>query len=222
MNRTIFFLTAGLALALGACQSKEEQTKQAIVEAVVNSPARQERSAAWKVATTLPAPLPASVDLRRGVEQLLPADGYVRLVSVTPGPAQPAILTLPVLWRPTKAGEPTVAPGYRIPFEAVVQWTPTGYGPNERIPESITLYEPAPQDSLSSFTVAVPGAAGLAGAAEKQAKKTVLRAKQPVTVRGVLYAYAAASTSQRGLVVYPYRNPAGLPDAKSLVQIPFN
>lgn len=222
MNRTIFFLPVGLGLTLGACQSKEEKTQQAIVAAVATSPARQVKSAAWKAATTLPPPLPASVDLRRGVEQMLPAEGYVRLVSLTPAKAQPAILTLPVLWRPAKAGAPAVAPGYRIPFEAVVQWLPTGYEPGERIPDSIILYEPAPQDSLGSFSVAIPNAPGVAGAIEQRAKQTILRVKEHVTIRGVLYAYAAASTSQRGLVVYPYRNPTGLPDAKTMVQIPFN
>jgi hypothetical protein len=153
---------------------------------------------------------------------MLPEEGYLRLVSLTPGPAQPAILALPVLWRPTKAGLPPVAPGYRIPFEAVIQWKPTGYAPGERIPTSITLYQPAPQDSLSGYTVGAPNAAGVAGAIESRAKKTTIRANEPVTIQGVLYAYTAASTGRRGLVVYPYRNPAGLPDAKKMVQIPFN
>lgn len=226
MNTTLLFSLVGLVLALGSCRSDEEkarETTREIVEAVATSPGQQAKTAAWQAATTLPPALPAAVNLRPGVEQLLPKEGYLHLVSLNAGPAQPAILALPVLWRPTKAGHPAVAPGYRVPFEAVLMWHPTGYGPGERIPETITLYEPAPQDSLSSFSVAANDLPALAGSAEGRAKRTPIRANEPVTVRGTLYAYTAmASAGRRGLVIYPYRNPTGLPDPKTMVQIPFN
>lgn len=226
MNATLLFFSAGLVLVVGSCRSDEEkarETTREIAEAVATSPGRQAKTAAWKAATTLPPVLPAAVNLRPGIEQLLPKEGYLYLVSFKPGPAQPAILTLPVLWRPTKAGQPTVAPGYRVPFEAVLVWKPTGYGPGERAPDTVTLYEPAPQDSLGSFSVAANNGPDLAGSAENHAKRTSIRANEPVTVRGTLYAYtAAASAGWRGLVIYPYRNPAGLPDPRTMVQIPFN
>lgn len=226
MNATLLFLSAGLALVVSSCRSDEEkarETTQKIAEAIATSPGQQAKTAAWKAATTLPPVLPASVNLRPGVEQLLPKEGYLHLVSLKPGLAQPAILALPVLWRPTKAGQPVVAPGYRVPFEAVLIWTPAGYGPGERVPDTATLYEPDPQDSLSSFSVAANDVPGLAGSVESRAKRTPIRANEPVTVRGTLYAYAAAAAAgRRGLVIYPYRNPAGLPDPKTMVQIPFN
>ena len=215
----------GAGTLLTGCQSDNEaaaEKLQQVATAAANSPEAQARSAAWRLATTKPPQLAADkpVDLRPALEQLLPPDGYLQLVSVkAAGAAQPAILLLPILWRPIKGNYPTVAPGYRLPFEAVLKWKPMGYAQGEKIPAAMALDGPGALDTLNTFSlrepeVTVPGRAATA--------PMLLKPGQAVTVRGVAYAYAtppAAGQAPR-LVLYPYRNPLGPPDARKMVYLP--
>ena len=216
------FLSAGLlgaALSGASCNSAPATDETVLTQAAkqaAQSPAQQARAAAWQKATAKPAPLPAGIpaDLSKAVAELLPREGYLQLVSARlTGPGQPATLALPVLWRPTKPNYPPVAPGYRLPFEAVLRWQPTGYAPGERVPAAMTLRGPSAQDSLAGFTLVEGSAAATA---------QTVRANQPFTVRGTLYAYQATDQAQPALVLYPYRDPAGLPDRRKLITLPLH
>ena len=205
MNHSTRYLAlAALSLAT-ACQSKEEKATAQIVEAIQTppeSPAEQARIAAQKAAYALPDALPASaVDVRAGVEQLLPDEGYLELVSVKGQAPQPVIIGLPPMSRiGVKAGYPKVAPGYKIPFEAVLRWKPTGYVQTK--PKAATLRVQTPKDSLMRFYVSELNVGG---------KAVPVRAGEPLTVQGVLYAYADRDNAQR-LLLYPYQNkPVVLP-----------
>lgn len=228
-SKTTFY-KLGVALCatafLAACQSPAEKaaavdtqilTKAA--EKVANSPQEKARQDAWKTATKLPPTLsPASVDLTAGVKQLLPAQGYLELVSATPQKVEPMLVRLPGLWASLKPNYPQVAPGYRIPFEAVVKWKPTGYRPGERVPATITLYSPNGRDSLAGWQVA--GANPNVPGAERYSVRQI-RPGEPVTVRGTLYAFTGKDpANHRLLVVYPYYHANSLPDARQLVTLP--
>ena len=189
---------AVLALAT-ACQSKEEKAAAKIVEALESpneSPAEQARIAAQKAAHVLPGRLPASaVDVRPGVEQLLPEEGYLELVSVKGQSPIPKIIGLPPMSRiGVKPGYPKVAPGYKIPFEAVLRWKPTGFVQTK--PTAGTLRVQTPKDSLLRFYISDLNVGG---------KAVPVRPGEPVTVQGVLYAYTDKDNSNR-LVLYPYQN----------------
>ncbi|MBO0360462.1 hypothetical protein J0X19_21045 [Hymenobacter sp. BT186] len=215
----------GAGVLLTSCKSDNEaavEKLQQVAAAAANSPEAKARAAAWSLATTKPSQLPADkpVDLRPALEQLLPKDGYLQLVSVkAAGAAQPAILQLPILWRPIKGNYPPVAPGYRLPFEAVLKWKPMGYGPGEKIPAAMALDGPWTPDTLNTFSlrepeVTVPGQAATA--------PMLLKPGQAVTVRGVAYAYATSPAAGQAprLVLYPYQNPLGPPEARNMVYLP--
>ncbi|MGI4741308.1 MAG: hypothetical protein ACRYG7_39585 [Janthinobacterium lividum] len=221
----LHFATVAFA-PLASCQSKTEKAAEVdtqiltkAAEKVASSPQEKARLAAWKTATTLPPALSsAAVDLTAGIKQLLPAQGYLELVSATPQKVEPALVRLPGLWASLKPNYPQVAPGYRIPFEAVLRWKPTGYRPGERVPATITLYSPNGRDSLAGWQVAgtnpnVPGA-------ERYAISEI-KPGEPVTVRGTLYTFAGKDPANHPLlVVYPYRHANALPDARQLVTLP--
>ncbi|MFD1470247.1 hypothetical protein ACFQ48_18615 [Hymenobacter caeli] len=222
--KQVFVLPAFVVLA--GCQSGSEKAAEVdaqiltkAAEKVASSPQEKARQDAWKTATTLPQALsPAAVDLTAGVKQLLPAQGYLELVSATPQKIEPALVRLPGLWASLKPNYPQVAPGYRIPFEAVVKWKPTGYRPGERVPATIALYSPNGRDSLAGWQVAganpnVPGA--------ERYTISEIRPNEPVTVRGTLYAFAGQDPSHHPLlVVYPYHHANSLPDARQMVTLP--
>ena len=224
MKQLLFSLLSAGALLAG-CKSDSEATTEAlqqVAKAAANSPEAKAREAAWRLATTRPPKLAADkpVDLRPAVEQLLPKDGYLQLISVkAAGAAEPAILLLPILWRPIKGNYPPVAPGYRLPFEAVLKWHPVGYAPKEKIPTEMALDGPWASDTLAGFTlrepdVTVPGQTGAAS--------ILMRPWREVTVRGVAYAYATTPTDGQSprLVLYPYQNPLGPPDTRKMVYLP--
>ena len=192
-----------LALGLAtSCQSKEEKATAALgdaleahAEAVAESPAEQARLAAQKASLVLPAALSASaVEVRAGVAQLLPEDGYLELVSARGQTPQPMTIGLPPMARMgVKTGYPKVAPGYKIPFEAVLRWKPTGYVSK---PKPALMVVQTPKDSLMGFSITELN----------QGYQTVaVRPGEPVTVQGVLYAYFDPANPQR-LVLYPYQN----------------
>lgn len=229
MQKTTFY-KLGVALcttaSLAACQSPSKkvaavdaQILTTAAEKVASSSQEKVRQAAWKIAITLPPALsPTAVGLTAGVKQLLPAQGYLELVSATPQKVEPALVRLPGLWASLKPNYPQVAPGYRIPFEAVVRWKPTGYRPGERVPATITLYSPNGRDSLAGWQVAganpnVPGA--------ERFTVSQIRSGEPVTVRGTLYAFASKDPANHPLlVVYPYHHANSLPDARQMVTLP--
>ncbi|WP_460615634.1 hypothetical protein [Hymenobacter seoulensis] len=161
----------------------------------------------------IPAPLPPSaINVLAGVEQQTPKQGYLQVVSAKALKVEPMQVTLPWMWGsdPDRPGGRKVgtAPGYRISYEAVLRWKPTSYGPKDKIPASLPLYSPNGTDSLASFQV---GAEGLS----KPERFTVsqIRPNTPVTVRGTLYAYTGQNNQkQPALVVFPYRDPSGLPE----------
>lgn len=161
----------------------------------------------------LPAPLsPSALDVRVGVEQQTPKQGYLQVVSAKTLKVEPMQVTLPWMWGsdPDRPGGRKVgaAPGYRISYEAILQWKPAGYGPKEKIPASLPLYSPNGTDSLASFQV---GTAGLTK--PERFRVSQIRPNTPVTVQGTLYAYTGQNNQkQPALVVYPYRDPSGLPE----------
>lgn len=199
MNYSTCYL-ALLALGLAAsCQSKEEKANAALADALqaqAESPAEQARMAAQKAAYVLPPALPASaVDVRAGVQQLLPEEGYLELVSVKGQNLQPITIGFPPAWRiGVKPGYPKVGPGYKIPFEAVMRWKPTGYV--ETKPKSALLVMQTPKDSLMRFHISEMGLGS---------KVVPVRPGVPVTVQGMLYTYIDRDNAQR-LLVYPYQN----------------
>ena len=199
MNYSTRYL-ALLALGLTAsCQSKEEKANAAFadaLEAQAESPAEQARMAAQKAAYVLPPARPASaVDVRAGVQQLLPEEGYLELVSVKGQSLQPITIGLPPMWRiGVKPGYPKVGPGYKIHFEAVLRWKPTGYV--ETKPKSALLVMQTPKDSLMRFHISEMSLGS---------KVVQVRPGEPVTVQGVLYTYLDRDNAQR-LLVYPYQN----------------
>lgn len=199
MNYSTRYL-ALLALALVAsCQSKEEKATAALADALqaqAESPAEQARMAAQNAAYVLPPALPASaVDVRAGVQQLLPEEGYLELVSVKGQNLQPITIGFPPAWRiGVKPGYPKVGPGYKIPFEAVLCWKPTGYV--ETKPKSALLVMQTPKDSLMGFHISEMGLGS---------KVVPVRPAEPITVQGVLYTYIDRDNAQR-LLVYPYQH----------------
>ena len=175
--------------------------------------AAEPSAAATSPAPSLPASLPLSAfDVRAGVEQQTPKQGYLQVLSAKNLKVEPLQLTLPWMWgsdpdRPSgrKVG---TAPGYRISYEAVLRWKPTGYGPKDKTPASLPLYSPNSTDSLAGFQVGGEGISKPECFTVSQIQPNV-----PVTVRGTLYAYTGQNNQkQPALVVYPYRDPTGLPE----------
>lgn len=195
---TRYVALVALSLAAG-CQSKEEKAAAQIVDALqtqAESPAEQAKMAAQKAAYVLPAALPASaVDVRPGVELLLPEEGYLELISVKAQNLQPITIGLPAMQRiGIKPGYPKVGPGYKIPFEAVLRWNPKGYGKSK--PKAASLGIQTPKDSLMGFYISEMAMGG---------KFVPIRPGEPLTVHGTLYTYLDRDNAQR-LLVYPYRN----------------
>ncbi|GAB3879430.1 hypothetical protein GCM10028824_42890 [Hymenobacter segetis] len=158
--------------------------------------------------------------MRTGVEQQTPKQGYLQVISAKVLKAEPMQVTLPWMWGsdPDRPGGRKVgtAPGYRISYEAVLRWKPTGYGPKEKIPTSLPLYSPNGTDSLAGFQV---GAEGLTK--PERFKVSQIQPSTPVTVRGTLYAYMGQNNQkQSALVVYPYRDPFGLPEPNRMTFLP--
>jgi hypothetical protein len=155
--------------------------------------------------------------VRPGVEQQTPKQGYLQVVSAKVLKAEPMQVTLPWMWGsdPDRPGgrKVGIAPGYRISYEAMLRWKPTGYGPKEKTLASQPLYSPNGTDSLASFQV---GAEGIT----KPERFTVsqIQPNVPVTVHGTLYAYAGQNNQkQPALVVYPYRDPSSLPEPQKMI-----
>ena len=224
MKQLLFSLLSAGAVLTG-CQSDNEAAAnklQQIATAAADSPEAKARAAAWRLATTKPPQLAADkpLDLRPALEELLPKDGYLQLVSVkAAGAPEPAILLLPILWRPIKGNYPPVAPGYRLPFEAVLKWHPVGYAPREKIPTEMALDGPSASDTLSSFTLREPDA-NVPG--QTASTSIIMRSWREVTVRGVAYAYTTTPVAGQAprLVLYPYQNPLGPPDPRKMVYLP--
>lgn len=198
-----------LGCLASSCQSDNTNPASTTAQPV---PDRNAPAAATPVGS-FPAPLsPSAFDVRPGVEQQTPKQGYLQVVSAKALKAEPMQVTLPWMWGsdPDRPGGRKVgsAPGYRISYEAVLRWKPMGYGPKEKVPASLPLYSPNGTDSLASFQV---GAGGIT----KLERFTVsqIQPNTPVTVRGTLYAYTGQNNQkQPALVVYPYRDPSGLPE----------
>jgi hypothetical protein len=222
--KNLISLLSAVALLTG-CKSDNEtaaDTQQQVAKAAANSPEAKARQAAWKLATTRPPALPAGspANLRPAVEQLLPKEGYLKLISIKPtAAAQPSILALPVLWRHVKEDYPIVAPGYRLPFEAVLEWRPTGYGKGEKIPATLALRTPSAPDTLGTFALLEPEAA-IPGRSKQTS--VLVKPGQKTTVRGTLYAFTTTPSAgqQPSLILYPYQDPLRLPDPRKMVYLP--
>lgn len=166
-----------------------------------------EAPAASQPAGNLPAPLPA-LDLKPGVAEQTPREGYLQVVSAKALKAEPMQLRLPVQWQsdPDRADVIKAAPGYRITYEAVLQWIPQGFG-RQQVPASLPLYSPNGRDTLASFRV---GGQNLNVPGRERYEVTPIQPRKPLTVRGTLYTYLGQNEEkQPALVVYPYRGRAG-------------
>ena len=213
MNQSLCFFSL-LTLAT-ACQSREQSAADQLVaaaELTAQSPEAQARAQAWQAATTLPPDRPTSaLDLRAGVEQMLPADGPLELVTATAHELQPVILALPALWGSPKAGYPGVAPGYRILYTAELRYHPSNPASSPAVP----LYCPTGPDTLASFRVGY-----YTGRGHYEVRK--IRPAQVLTVHGMLYTYLGQNNHQQpALVVYPYRSAGNLVNQK-LVLLPLS
>jgi hypothetical protein len=218
--------TCALLLALGlasGCQSndKQETAASSSAQAQAQAPAPAAASAPTAAPTTgnVPAPLPlTAVDVRPAVEQLLPPQGYIEAISAKPLTIEPMAVALPPLWGSLKPGAARSRPGYRITYEAVVKWVPKGYGVGQKVPATMPLYTPNGADSLARFTLG-----GMNPIIPGQEKYTITEVapNKPVTVRGVLYTFSGQDNQQQpALVVYPYRNRGGMPNANKMVYLP--
>jgi hypothetical protein len=200
MKNLPLFITAGFALGLtAACQSNPAP------EAAITPDA----PAATQPTTTLPAPLPiTAVDLKPGVAEQTPREGYLQVVSAKVLKAEPLQLRLPAPWQsdPDRPDGVKQAPGYRISYEAVLQWIPQGFG-HQKVPASLPLYSPNGRDTLASFRV---GGMNLNVPGRERYTVTPIEPRKPLTVRGTLYAFLGRNEQkQPALVVYPYRGRAG-------------
>ncbi|MCC3160243.1 hypothetical protein LJ737_23605 [Hymenobacter sp. 15J16-1T3B] len=198
-NIPLFVATAVVLGLTAACQSQDSAP-------VANSPAA---SAATQPAAALPAPLPAgAVDLKPGVAEQTPREGYLQVISAKALKAEPMQLRLPAAWQ-SDADRPDgvkQAPGYRIAYEAVLQWIPQGFG-HQQVPASLPLYAPNGRDTLASFRV---GGLNLNVPGRERYTVTPIEPRKPLTVRGTLYAFLGRNEQQQpALVVYPYRGRAG-------------
>lgn len=201
MKNLPLFAAAGLALSLTVGCESNPTSKQ--TEGAAGAP-----EAAQPV-TDVPAPLPlTAVDLKPGVAQQTPREGYLQVVSVKALKAEPLRIRLPAMWQsdPDRADVAKDAPGYRIAYEAVLQWIPQGFG-RQKVPASLPLYSPNGRDTLASFRV---GGQNLNVPGLERYEVTPIQPRQPLTVRGTLYAFLGQTEQkQPALVVYPYRGRAG-------------
>jgi hypothetical protein len=218
-----------LALGLAGCQSSDKKEAEApfTVPAIAPAatapavPAATPAPTAAPATVILPAPLPlTAVDVVPAIEQLLPPEGYVKTVSAKPLTIEPMAVTLPPLWGSLQPGAARAMSGYRIKYEAVVQWVPKGFGPGQKVPASMTLYVPNGKDSLARFSLGGvnPNLPGM-----EKYTATEVAPNKPVTVQGVVYAFTGNDNQQKpALVVYPYRRKGGTPDASKMVFLPIN
>ncbi|GAA4367761.1 hypothetical protein GCM10023185_39920 [Hymenobacter saemangeumensis] len=199
-NLPLSFAT-GLILAFAvSCQSNTTSQE---------SGSTPDAPAAVQVEASLTAPLPSTaVDLRPGVAEQTPREGYLQVVSAKAMKAEPMQLRLPAMWQsdPDRPDGAKDAPGYRISYEAVLQWIPQGFG-HQKVPASLPLYSPNGRDTLASFRV---GGLNLNVPGRERYAVTAIEPRKPLTVRGTLYAYLGENEQkQPALVVYPYRGRAG-------------
>ncbi|SMB79264.1 hypothetical protein SAMN00120144_3100 [Hymenobacter roseosalivarius DSM 11622] len=208
-------LSAVLLLALAGCQPSETKAPAATADAPATA-----APAAAGAGAGLPAPLPTSaVDIRPAVEQLLPAEGYLHVVSAKALRIEPLQVALPPLWGSLKAGAARSMPGYRIGYEAVIKWVPKGYG-TETVPASMPLYAPTGRDTLARFLLG--GINPIVPGSENYTSHNVAPEK-PVTVRGTVYAFTGQDNQQQpALVVYPYRDKGGVPQASKMTFLPLS
>ena len=126
------------------------------------------------------------------------------------------------MWQadPDRADAQKEAPGYRISYEAVLQWIPQGFG-HQKVPDSLPLYAPNGRDTLASFRV---GGLNLNVPGRERHSVTPIEPRKPLTVRGTLYAYLSENEQQQpALVVYPYRGRAGgFDDSFKKVMLPIS
>jgi hypothetical protein len=148
------------------------------------------------------------VDLKPGVAEQTPREGYLQVISAKALKAEPMLLQLPAAWQsdPDRADGVKQAPGYRISYEAVLQWIPQGFG-KQKVPASLPLYAPNGRDTLASFRV---GGLNLNTPGRERYTVTPIEPRKPLTVRGTLYAFLGQNEQkQPALVVYPYQGRAG-------------
>jgi hypothetical protein len=200
MKNLPLFIAAGCALGIAAaCQSNPAPE-------TADSP---DAPAASQPASTVPTPLPITgVDLKPGVAEQTPREGYLQVVSAKVLKAESMQLRLPTMWQsdPDRPDGTKEAPGYRISYEAVLQWIPQGFG-RQKVPASLPLYSPNGRDSLASFRV---GGLNLNVPGRERYAVTPIEPRKPLTVHGTLYAYLGQNEQkQPALVVYPYRGRAG-------------
>ncbi|MBC6609063.1 hypothetical protein H8B13_19750 [Hymenobacter sp. BT188] len=194
-------LAAGLALGFTvSCQSNPTSKETS---------STPDAPAATQPVANFPAPLPlTAVDLKLGVAEQTPREGYLQVVSAKALKAEPMQLRLPAMWQsdPDRADIVKDAPGYRISYEAVLQWLPQGFG-RQPVPASLPLYSPNGRDTLASFRV---GGQNLNVPGRERYDVTPIQPRKPLTVRGTLYAFLGENEQkQPALVVYPYRGRAG-------------
>ncbi|KAA9325087.1 hypothetical protein F0P96_20535 [Hymenobacter busanensis] len=199
MKNLPLFIIVGIALGVTAsCQSNTAH-EGAAAEAPASTPP----------AAAPPAPLSISaVDLKPGVAEQTPREGYLQVVSAKVLKAEPLQLRLPAMWQsdPDRADGVKAAPGYRISYEAVLQWIPQGFG-HQKVPASLPLYAPNGRDTLASFRV---GGLNLNVPGRERYTVTPIEPRKPLTVHGTLYAFLGQNEQQQpALVVYPYRGRAG-------------
>ena len=207
-----FALLLGLGLASG-CQSSDKQATTA------EAPAASAPTAATTEASPADGPAPTTaLDIRPAIEQLLPAEGYLQVVSSKALEIEPMSVSLPPLWGSMKPNASRAAPGYRISYEAVVKWVPKGFGPNEKVPATMTLYAPNGKDSLARYNL---GGVNLNIPGQEKYTVSEIEPNKPVSVRGVLYAFRGVDTQTKpALVVYPYRNKGGVEDPTKMTFLP--
>ena len=201
MKNLRLFIATGFTLVLtAACQSNTTPPQAA------STPAKK---AANPLTINLPAPLRiTAVDLKPGVVEQTPREGYLQVVSAKVLKAEPMQLRLPAMWQsdPDRADTKKEAPGYRIAYEAVIQWIPQGFG-RQKVPVSLLLYSPNGHDTLASFRV---GGINLNVPGRERYAVTPIEPRKPLTVRGTLYAFLGQNEQkQPALAVYPYRGRAG-------------
>jgi hypothetical protein len=204
MKNFPLFIATGFTLGLtAACQSNPAP------EAATTPAAPAATLPTTPPTTARPAPLPLmAVDLKPGVAEQTPREGYLQVVSARALKAEPMQLRLPALWQsdPDRANGVKAAPGYRISYEAVLQWIPQGFG-RQQVPASLPLYSPNGRDTLASFRV---GGLNLNVPSRERYTVTPIAPRKPLTVRGTLYAFLGQNEQkQPALIVYPYRGRAG-------------
>ena len=207
-----------LALATG-CHSNDTAGTSSSAEVPASAQSAASAPAAASTMGSIPPLLPLSaVDVRPAVEQLLPPEGYIQTVTAKPLAIEPLAVALPPLWGSLKPGAARSMPGYRITYEAAVKWVPKGYGIKEKVPATMPLYTPNGKDSLARFFLG-----GINPIVPGQEKYTITEVAPnvPVTVRGVLYTFSGKDNQQKpALVVYPYRDKGGMPNASKMVYLP--